>query len=413
MPATWNSPINIRISACPGLGFKRGLSENVVIAPYATALAAMVDPAAAMANFVRLAGIGGRGRYGFYEALDFTPSRLPEGQTLAIVRAYMAHHQGMTMVAIANALLDGVMRERFHAEPIIQATELLLQERTPRDVAVAHPRAEEVGVSASVDDLEGVVVRRLRNPHAANPSTHLLSNGRYSVMLTAAGSGYSRWGDRRRDALARGRDARRLGAATSSCAMSRAAPSGLRPTSPVEPGPTATTSCSPRIAPNSCGATASSPPPSMSSCRRRTTPRSGGCPSSMPAPWPREIELTSYAEIVLAPPAADAAHPAFSKLFVADRISARCRRCCWRHGDVAAPTSPRSGPRIWRSSKARRSANRRSRPTAPASSAAVTILLHRLRWSTAAASPTPSAPSSTRCSLCADACGFRLEAPRE
>ena len=107
----------------------------------------------------------------------------------------MAHHQGMTVVAIANALLDGVMRTRFHAEPMVQATELLLQERTPRDVAVAHPRAEEVGVSATVDDLEHAVVRRLHNPHAASPSVHLLSNGRYSVMLTGAGSGYSRWNE--------------------------------------------------------------------------------------------------------------------------------------------------------------------------------------------------------------------------
>ena len=128
----------------PGLGLKRGLSENAVVAPYATALAAMVDPAAAARNFARLAAVGARGRYGFYEALDYTRTRLPEGKDVAIVRAFMAHHQGMTVVAIANALLDGEMRARFHAEPIVQATELLLQERTPRDVAVAHPRAEEV-----------------------------------------------------------------------------------------------------------------------------------------------------------------------------------------------------------------------------------------------------------------------------
>ena len=104
----------------------------------------MVDPRAAVRNFARLTAIGARGRYGYYEALDYTPSRLPEGTEVAIVRAFMAHHQGMTMVAIANALLNGKMRERFHAEPQVQATELLLQERTPRDVSVAHPRAEEV-----------------------------------------------------------------------------------------------------------------------------------------------------------------------------------------------------------------------------------------------------------------------------
>jgi len=115
----------------PGLGLKRGLGENTVIAPYATALAATVDPKAAVRNFERLLTIGARGRHGYYEAIDFTPIRLPEGATMAVVRAYMAHHQGMTIVAIGDALLDGTMRTRFHSESIVQATELLLQERTP------------------------------------------------------------------------------------------------------------------------------------------------------------------------------------------------------------------------------------------------------------------------------------------
>ena len=107
----------------PGLGLKRRLGENLVVAPYATALAAMVDPHAALTNLTRLAQAGARGRYGFYEALDYTPSRLPDGESVAIVRAFMAHHQGMTIVAIADALFDGAMRARFHAEPIVQATE--------------------------------------------------------------------------------------------------------------------------------------------------------------------------------------------------------------------------------------------------------------------------------------------------
>src|SRR3989449_11048396 len=116
----------------PGLGLQRGLSDDVVIAPYATALAAMIDPAAAVRNFQRLAEAGACGAYGFYEALDYTASRLPEGTGVAIVRSYMAHHQGMVLVALANTLHEGVMRARFHAEPSVQATELLLQERTPR-----------------------------------------------------------------------------------------------------------------------------------------------------------------------------------------------------------------------------------------------------------------------------------------
>ena len=136
----------------PGLGLKRGLSENTVIAPYATALAAMVDPVAAVTNLAELEALGALGRYGYYEALDYTRDRLPEGARFAIVRAYMAHHQGMTLCAIANVLHDGLLRARFHAEPMVQATELLLQERTPRDVSVSHPRAEEVTSAARISD---------------------------------------------------------------------------------------------------------------------------------------------------------------------------------------------------------------------------------------------------------------------
>src|SRR5687768_14494435 len=179
----------------PGLGLKRGLAENAVVSPYATGLAAMVDPQGALRNFACLAEFGAAGRYGFYEALDFTRSRLPEGAEVGIVRSFMAHHQGMSIVAIANTLQDGRMRARFHAAAMIQASELLLQERLPRDVAVAHPRAEEVKVAARELAFEAPTVRRLALPAGHAPVTHLLSNGRYAVMLTSAGSGYSRWRD--------------------------------------------------------------------------------------------------------------------------------------------------------------------------------------------------------------------------
>src|SRR5881296_3670027 len=178
----------------PGLGLRRGLSEDVVIAPYATGLAAMIDPAVAIQNFRRLAAAGASGTYGFYEALDYTAPRLPEAAEVAVIRAYMAHHQGMVVVAIANVVHDGAMRARFHAEPIVQATELLLQERAPRDVAVARPRVEEVEAPAHARDFRAPAFRQFTSPHDPIPRTHLLSNGRYSVMLTAAGSGYSRCG---------------------------------------------------------------------------------------------------------------------------------------------------------------------------------------------------------------------------
>ena len=138
----------------PDLGYKRGLGENMVVAPYASGLASMIDPASAARNYRRMAVAGAAGAYGWYEALDYTRARLPEGAKVAIVRAYMAHHQAMTVVAIANALHDGRMRARFHAEPMIQAAELLLQERMPRDVAEARPAPEQAAVTAEVASLD-------------------------------------------------------------------------------------------------------------------------------------------------------------------------------------------------------------------------------------------------------------------
>jgi cyclic beta-1,2-glucan synthetase len=299
----------------PGLGLKRGLGENAVIAPYATALAAMVDPGAAARNFVRLTGAGALGRYGFYEALDYTPARLPEGKKLAMVRAFMAHHQGMSVVAIANALLDGRMRARFHAEPIVQATDLLLQERTPRDVAVAHPRAEEVKTAATVRELDLPAVRRIRSPHDATPQAHLLSNGRYTVMLTAAGSGYSRWGDVgitrwREDATRDDWGSYVFLRDVQSGAMWSAGyqPCGVEPerydvmftedrAELVRRDGTLTTILDVMVS------------PADNAEVRRVSVSNGGSRA-------REIDLTSYAELALAPPGADAAHPAFSKLFV-------------------------------------------------------------------------------------------------
>ena len=155
----------------------------------------MIAPEAAVRNFSHLDRAGAKGRYGWYEALDYTPIRLPEDEKVAVIHCYMAHHQGMTLISLANALHDGAMRVRFHEEPIVQATELLLQERTPRDVDATRPREEEVKAAAYVRELIPPSSRRFQSAHQASVQTQLLSNGRYAVMMTAAGSGYSRWGD--------------------------------------------------------------------------------------------------------------------------------------------------------------------------------------------------------------------------
>jgi cyclic beta-1,2-glucan glucanotransferase len=299
----------------PGLGLKRGLSEDVVIAPYATALACMIDPAAALLNFRRLEKAGGSGAYGFYEALDYTSTRLPEGDTVAVVRAFLAHHQGMSLIAIANLLNDGAMCSRFHAEPMVQATELLLQERTPRDVLVARPRAEEVSVTAHVRELIPPTVRRFTTPHSSIPRTHLLSNGRYAVMLTAAGSGYSRW---RNIAVTRWReDVTRdcwgsyiflRDAQTGEFWSAGYQPSGTEPDSYEVSFHEDRAEYGRRDSSLATTLDVVVSPEDDAEVRRVSITNLGL--------RTREIQVTSYGELCLTSQGADEAHPAFSNLFV-------------------------------------------------------------------------------------------------
>jgi cyclic beta-1,2-glucan synthetase len=177
----------------PGLGLKRGLSDDVVVAPYATLLAMQVDHASALANLARLTDEGAEGRFGYYESLDYTPGRVPAGQRRAVVKTYMAHHQGMGFVALGNELTGMRMRERFHADPMVESAELLLQERVPRHVRPASPHVEEVEFVRAKREMPLPVARSYPTPHTPTPATHFLSNGRYSVMVTNAGGGYSRW----------------------------------------------------------------------------------------------------------------------------------------------------------------------------------------------------------------------------
>jgi cyclic beta-1,2-glucan synthetase len=180
----------------PGLGLKRGLGHELVVAPYATALALTIDPAASVANLRRLAAAGLEGELGFFDAIDYT-QRAPDisGSTDPapgkVVPSYFAHHAGMTLVAVANALHDDRMVTRFHADPRVQATELLLQERLPRHAAPIEPRPhDEMKIAGPVSSAP---VRTFRTPHTVVPHTQFLSNGRYVVSITNAGGGASVW----------------------------------------------------------------------------------------------------------------------------------------------------------------------------------------------------------------------------
>ena len=365
----------------PGLGLKRGLGENAVVAPYATALATMVDPAGGGAQ-LRAASTASGHAAATASTRRWTTRRAAclKGETVAIVRAYMAHHQGMTIVAIADALLDGAMRARFHAEPMVQATELLLQERTPRDVAAVRPWAADAQSDAQgAARSEPPGGRRLTTAHTAAPATHLLSNGRYAVMLTAAGSGLQPLAGPGRDPLARGCHLRRLGLVSFSCGTSQRR--GVVGRLPAERRRTRSRMRSifneDRAEFTRRDRTLTTTMEVLVSAEddaevRRVSITNHGNRA-------REIDVTSYAELVLGVQADDVAHPAFMKLFVGDRIS---RRSGCDPGDAAAAVAGRpgnlgraSGSRRWRHCRG----SRKWKPTGPGSSAAATASARRFR----------------------------------
>jgi cyclic beta-1,2-glucan synthetase len=299
----------------PGLGLKRGLIENLVVAPYASLLAALVHPSAAMENLRRLQDDGAFGPYGYYESIDYTPERLPEDQTSVLIRAFMAHHQGMSLVALGNVLNSAVCEQRFHADPSVQATELLLQERIPVGVPAAHPRAEEVLTGRVLQTMPGMITRVYETANLDTPRTQLLSNGAYSVMLTTAGSGYSicegdavtRWReDVTRDnwgAFIYLRDVRSGAVWSAGHQPVRSKPFAYQIAFSEDKADFRRTDSGISTRMEIVVSAEDNAEVRRISLTNNST-RS------------REIELTSYAEVVLASPNADAAHQAFSNLFI-------------------------------------------------------------------------------------------------
>ncbi|HSK64050.1 MAG TPA: glucoamylase family protein, partial [Pyrinomonadaceae bacterium] len=299
----------------PGLGLKRGLVEDVVVAPYATMLAAAVDVHAALNNLRRLKNEGALGPFGFYESIDYTPERVPDGQKSVLVRAFMTHHQGMSLVALTNLLHDSIIEKHFHSDPTVQATELLLQERIPVGVPAAHPRAEEVLTGRVVQTMPGMITRVYESADTSTPRTQLLSNGAYNVMLTTAGSGYSqceefavtRWReDVTRDNWGSFIYLRDVRSGTVWSAGHQ----------PVKRRPQAYTVAfsEDKADFRRIDSGISTRMEVVVSAEDNAEVRRVSLTNH--STRTREIELTSYAEVVLNSPGADAAHQAFSNLFI-------------------------------------------------------------------------------------------------
>jgi cellobiose phosphorylase len=291
-----------------------------VIAPYASALALMVAPEASCLNLQRLAVDGLAGRFGLYEAIDYTPARLPRGQIGAVVRSFMAHHQGMTLLSLAHLLLARPMQRRFGSDPLFKATLLLLQERIPKGAALYWQPAELLAIRG-ISSAPEAPIRVIASPDTPLPEVQLLSNGTYHVMVTNAGGGSSRWKD---IAVTRWREDSTCDNWGTFCYIRD-----------VASGDFWSTAHQPTLArPAHYEAIFTearaefrrrdhdfethteivvSPEDDIEVRRLRITNRSR---------TRRTIDVTSYAEVALAPPAADALHPAFSNLFVQTEIVA-------------------------------------------------------------------------------------------
>ncbi|AKU12173.1 beta-(1,2)-glucan production associated transmembrane protein [Azoarcus sp. CIB] len=337
-----------RAFGVPGLGLKRGLADDLVIAPYASVLALMVAPEEACLNLQRLAAAGFLGKFGFFEAIDYTPARQRRGQSHVVVRSFMAHHQGMSLLALAYLLLDRPMQRRFESDRLFQAIMLLLQERIPKATALFAHTAQLSEVRATSVTAE-TQIRVFNTPHTPIPEVQLLSNGRYHVMVTNAGGGYSRWKDLavtrwREDGTCDNRGTfcyvrEVTGGAGGEFWSAAYQPTLKRPTTyeaifsegraefrrrdAVDGGDGDFETYTEIVV---------SPEDDIELRRIRITNRSG---------LRREIEVTSYAEVVIAPPAADALHPAFSNLFVQTEIlRERCAILCTRRPRSAGEQAP-------------------------------------------------------------------------
>lgn len=301
-----------RAFGVPGLGLNRGLGEDLVIAPYATMLALMMAPEKAVQNLQQMAKEGFEGVYGFYDAVDYTPSRVPPGQTNVVVSTYMAHHQGMGLLSLAYVLLDQPMQKYFEAEPQFQATLLLLQERIPKITSSYAHTSQISEIHARVTE---PALRIIKTPNTPAPEVQLLSNGNYHVMVTNAGGGYSRW---RNLAVTRWREDCTCDNWGSFCYL-RDLDSGAfwstahQPTLARADNYEAVFSqgrADIRLLQNGIESHTEivvSPEDDIEMRRIHITNRSGRR---------KNLDITSYAEVVIGVAADDASHPAFNNLFI-------------------------------------------------------------------------------------------------
>ncbi|HEX9054053.1 MAG TPA: glucoamylase family protein [Gemmatimonadales bacterium] len=310
-----------RAFGVPDLALKRGLGRDLVIAPYASALAAMIEPERALANLATLEKKGALGPHGFRDALDYT--RPGPGQRYAVVQTCMAHHVGMALVALTNALAANVWQRRFHADPMVRSAELLLHERIPRRLVFQEPQAARADEALPDPELERPVVREVDLPDLPQPQIALLGHLPYTVMVSHCGGGYSRYEDL---AVTRWRADGTQDGTGQFCYVQDLGAGRLWSAAHQPVGAPAdwyrAFLATDRVTFHRADGdietrTEIAVVPADAAEVRRVTVTNNGDES-------REIQLTSYGEIVLAHPDADRVHPAFGNLFVETEWHAWC-----------------------------------------------------------------------------------------
>ena len=312
----FDSTLNYQYKAfgVPEVGLKRGLGNELVVAPYAAILALTTDPKGVIENISRLKEEGMDGDYGLYESKDFTPARAAFNGQSSIVKNFMAHHQGMSILALNNFFYDNIMQRRFHTNPVIKSAEAILQERMPFKVVITKEQKEEYQSFKRKNQDEPEVIRKYGIPNSVLPNVHLLSNGSYSVMVTDGGSGYSKNDDM---AVARWRESRQGGSGffvyiqniNANNIWSAAyepfcvKPEGYRVV--FSPDKAEFFRKDGNIETHTQIVVS---PEDNAEVRKITLTNNSR--------YARVVEVTSYLETVLAHPDADLAHPAFSNLFV-------------------------------------------------------------------------------------------------
>ena len=333
-----NQIYQYRAFGVPGLGFKRGLGDDLVVTPYASVLALSHRPQEVVANLDQLTEMGMLGDYGYYEAVDYTPARLATGREHAIVRSYMIHHQGMILLSLANYLQDQRMVERFHSDPRIQSAELLLQEQIPYHAPLEESIHEDNVVAPAVQPDIAAAPWRVPVQHPF-PLVHFLSNGRYGTLITNAGGGFSRWTEMD---LTRWRaDATRDDWGTWVYLVDQE--SGELWSIGAQPTATALSQrevhfyahrADFQCVVNEIAAImeVTIPPDDDVEIRRIRVTNQGD--------RPRRILLCSYGEVILGPQAADWRHPAFNKLFVESEHWSETNTLFFRRRARAADEDP-------------------------------------------------------------------------